>query len=274
MNILKRVFILIAFILLLRTGAYSYEEAAFEGKKEFRDVVIEFEYGPLYIFQNDGRYGSRGTKYSASDMGQQRNLYLSRRVSAEIALNRRNRLILLYAPFDVQTNVKLDRDINFRNTVFQEGSLVSHRYLFDGYRASYLNRIISGKQLDLDIGGSIQIRNAEVSFTDVESEKYESENDIGIVFAFKSRVVYKPSEKNMWFMLEGDGFSTFGLLGDSVRGAIYDLKIGAGTALSSCTDMIIGTRLLGGGAEVKNKNIDNWGNYGSLSLSLRFKFPE
>ncbi len=235
----------------------------------FDDSTFEYETGPLYIFQNDGRYGEDGTEYSADDVGQQRNLVLSRRASMEIGFLQRHRLIFLYAPFDVSTVVNLDKDITFRGTQFSRGTLVNHRYLFDGYRVSYIYRVMPGDKTNADLGGSVQIRNAEVSFKEVGGDKYESENDIGVVFALKGRLRYEPCNSGMWLQLEGDGFSTFGLLSDTVEGAIYDLRVSVGLPVSSSTELVFGGRLLGGGADVKNKNIDNWGNYGSLTMGLR-----
>ncbi len=233
------------------------------------DVIIEYEAGPLYIFQNDGLYGENGTKYKAKDVGQQRNLILSRRTSLELGFSGRHRIIFLYAPFDITTSVKLDRDITFRDTTFNKGDLVEHRYLFDGYRVSYLYRAVSKPGLDADLGGSIQIRNAEVSFKEEGGNKYDSENDIGTVFAFKGRVRYQPAA--IWMMAEADAFSTFGLLGDSVRGAIYDLRLSLGLPVSRVCDLVFSGRLLGGGAKVKSRDIDNWGNYGSLTVSLQMR---
>ncbi len=233
-------------------------------------IGVEYEAGALYVFQNDGRYGEHGTQFTAGDVGQQRNLFISRRWSLEVGFHGRHRLILLYAPFDLETVVRLKDDLRFRDTTFDAGTRVVHRYLFDGYRASYLYRLLSRPELDGDLGGSIQIRNAEVSFAETSGNRYETENDIGVVFALKGRLLYRRNAGATWVLLEGDGFSTFGLLGDEVRGAIYDVRVSAGIPVTPYAELFAGARLLGGGAEVERRNIENWGNYGSLTLGVRF----
>ncbi len=237
------------------------------------EVILEWEAGPLYIFRNDGRYGENGTKYKAGDVGQQRNLLFSRRITLETAFLEKHRLIFSYIPLDLTTSVRLDKDIKFRDTLFPSGTLVEHRYLFDGYRISYLYRTLERGKYDLDLGGTLQIRNAEVSFRQADGPLYETENDIGMVFAAKCRVSYYPCGGGLRFIFEADAFSTFGLLGDSVKGAIYDLRLGMGFPVSRSADLVFSARLLGGGAEVERRDIENWGDYGSLTAALRFNLP-
>ncbi len=232
-------------------------------------LIIEHEIAPLYIFQNDGNYGPKGTDYKAEHVGQQKNLLLSRRSTVEMRWKDKHRIIFLYAPFDVTTTSRLNKDIQFKETLFQKDTLIRHRYLFDGYRLSYLYEILNSSKVDLELGCSFQIRNAEVSFKKVHGGGYETVNDIGLVFALKSRLNYYPLGTGLRFMLESDGFSTLGLLGDSVRGAIYDVKIGVGIPFANSAQLTLKTGLLGGGAKVEDKNIDNWGNFGSASIGMK-----
>ena len=66
------------------------------------------------------------------------------------------------------TRATLPKDIDFRGTVFPTGTVVDSRYLFDGYRASYLYRLVNGERFTWDIGASVQIRNALVSLGAVD----------------------------------------------------------------------------------------------------------
>jgi hypothetical protein len=232
-------------------------------------AVAELEAGPLYIFQNDGQYGENGTAYGAEEMGQQRNLVLARRAAIELRLGERHRLVFLYAPLDVTTFVQLERGIQFRDTFFPEGTLVAHRYRFDGYRASYLYGLLAGARTGLELGGSLQVRDAEVSFREQDGRRFDTENDIGLVFALKGRLRHALRPAGPWIMLEADGLSTFGLLGDEVSGAIYDARLVLGLPVAAAADLFFGARLLGGGADVERRFIENWGNYGSLALGLR-----
>jgi len=253
--------------LIISTGIFSGPAHA-----EFFDgFVIDMEAGPLYIYRNDGRYGAAGTRFTAAETGQQRNLVKAFRLSMEGVFKKKHRIILLYAPLELRTSLVPDEDLRFRNTLFSAGRLLEHSYLFDGYRISYLNRIFEKGALDFDLGGTLGIRNAEVSFREMNGDKYDSESDIGVIFALKTRVSYSFAN-GAYLMLDADGFSTFGLAGDSVSGAIYDLKLSLLAPLRADIDFTLGARLTGGGAEVKSKNIDNWGDFVSLTAGVRVKY--
>lgn len=235
-------------------------------------ATVVHEAGPAAILQNDGEYGANGTRYSAADVGQRKNLIVSQRTSVELARGR-HRLILLYAPFEVTTEVTLDRPLQFRDTNFAAGSVVSHHYLFDGYRASYLYRAVDRGAFKLEVGGSVQIRNAEVAFRTVDGTQRDAENDIGVVGAAKARLWYQPSAQSSWAALEFDGLSTFGLL-SNVRGGIYDAQLMAGYPVARSVDLFLGARLLGGGADVKSKNIYNWANFVAFTVGVRVSLDE
>jgi hypothetical protein len=211
-------------------------------------ATITYETGPAYIAQNDGDYGATGTRYSADDVGQRANLLRSQRTSIELRLGRHT-AILLYAPFEVLTEVALPRDLQVRDTLFVSGTIVQHRYLFDGYRGSYLYRLLDQRALTLEAGGSVQIRNAQVAFRSLDGAQRAAQDDIGLVVAAKARLQYRPSSDSWWGGLEADGFSTFGLIA-GVRGAIYDVQLFAGHPVARGIEVMFGARLLGGGANV------------------------
>jgi hypothetical protein len=231
-----------------------------------------YETGPAYVIQNDGEYGATGTRYDADDVAQQDNLVRVSRTSAELAIGNHT-LILLYAPFELRTQATLRRDLQFRDELFATGTVVDHRYLFDGYRASYLYRVLDRAPLSLEIGGSVQIRNAEVAFTATDGSQRADEDDIGFVGAAKVRLWYRPSEQQLWGALEADGFSTFGLVGD-VKGAIYDVQLMVGHPVGRGIDLFLGARLLGGGADVESKQIYNWGNFLSFTAGARIALDD
>lgn len=232
-------------------------------------LTAEYETGPAAIFQNDGRYGPSGTDYRAEDLAQKATLYRTWRVALEARLGERHGLILLYAPFDVSTRTTLTKDIDFRGTVFPSGSVVDSRYLFDGYRASYLYRLVKGERFSWDIGASVQIRNALVGLGAADGTLYSQESDIGVVGALKTRLRYTLPSR-VWAGLEADALSTFGLVGNTT-GGIYDVALTLGLPLGDTGDVqaYARLRLLGGGADVTRRNIYNWGNFGFAVLGLQ-----
>jgi len=232
-------------------------------------LVAEYETGPAAIFQNDGRYGPTGTEYEAGDINQKDNLYRSQRIALEARLGERHGIILLYAPFDITTRATLTKDIDFRGTVFPSGTVVDSRYLFEGYRASYLYRLVNRERFTWDIGASVQIRNALVGFSAVDGSRYVKESDIGVVGALKTRLRYELPSR-VWAGLEADALSTFGLLGNTT-GGIYDVALTLGLPLNTKGDVhaYARLRLLGGGADVKRRDIYNWGNFGFAVVGVQ-----
>jgi len=232
-------------------------------------LIAEYETGPAAIFQNDGRYGPTGTAYTADDINQKANLYRTQRIALEARLGERHGLLLLWAPFDITTRATLTRELDFRGTVFPAGTAVDSRYLFEGYRASYLYRLVNRERFSWDIGASVQIRNALVDLSAVDGSRYVKESDIGVVGAFKTRLRYTLPSR-LWAGLEADALSTFGLLGNTT-GGIYDVALTLGLPLDTKGDVNVYARLrlLGGGADVKRRDIYNWGNFGFALVGVQ-----
>jgi hypothetical protein len=232
-------------------------------------LIAEYETGPSAIFQNDGRYGPTGTEYTADDINQKATLYRTQRIALEARLGERHGLILLWAPFDITTRATLTKDLDFRGTVFPAGTAVDSRYLFEGYRASYLYRLVNHERFSWDIGASVQIRNALVDLSAVDGSRYVKESDIGVVGAFKTRLRYTLPSR-IWAGLEADALSTFGLLGNTT-GGIYDVALTLGLPLNAQGDVnaYARLRLLGGGADVKRRDIYNWGNFGFALVGVQ-----
>jgi len=230
------------------------------------EVIVTYETGGAVVLQNDGRYGADGTAFDASDTGQDRNLAVVQRTSVELGLGR-HRVVLLYAPLELATRTRFDDAFVFNDTTFAPGTVLDHRYLFDGYRASYMYDVVQERELSLGLGASLQIRNADVAFSAVDGSGFVQESNIGLVFALKARLRYAPNDC-VWGQLEADAFSTFGLV-DGVSGGIYDVALTLGVPVAPPLDVMFTARLLGGGAKVDDRDIDNWANFVSLSLGAR-----
>lgn len=228
--------------------------------------MLELEAGPLAILQNDGRYGSGGTLYSADLTAQNRNLVLSQRFSGEARFGGRHSLALLYAPLDVTTEVTLDRELTFRDRTFAAGTPVSSRYQFEGYRATYLYETIARPGFALDLGGALQIRNAVVSFADQAGTAYAAERDIGLVPALAARARWSFPEGHH-LTLDGVGLSSLGLT--SAGGGILDAALTFGVPISERAETFLRVRYLTGGADVPNRQLYNWGQFMSVTSGLR-----
>lgn len=230
---------------------------------------LGYETGPAYVAQNDGRYGATGTEYDAADVGQQKNLARVERASLELR-GGRHRVIFTYIPFELRTRVALDAELRFRDTVFPAGTVVDHRYLFDGTRASYLYELLPGAaRWSFELGGSFQVRNADVAFTAVDGTRHDAQDDIGPVAALKARLTFTPAPGGPWARLDADAISSFGLIGDT-SGGLYDVALVLGLPIVNRLDLTFTARLYGGGATVPDQNFENWASFVSATAGLRF----
>lgn len=233
-------------------------------------AVVDYEAGVLAILQNDGRYGADGTEFTAEDTTQSDNLAVAQRVSIEL-MSGAHTIVLLYAPLEVTTRFVNEDDLRFRNEFFDVGTALEHRYLFDGYRASYLYRFLN-TSFSLQGGGSLQVRNANVAFTALDGTGYAEESDIGLVPALKLRARYD-APSGVYAMFDADGLSTFGLVGDT-QGGIYDVGLSLGFPLFDGVDLFTRLRFLGGGADVPDQEIENWAHFASASAGLRIDLTQ
>jgi hypothetical protein len=235
----------------------------------FDSLLVDFEVGAAYLFQNDGRYGANGTKYAAAEVGQQRNLAVALRLAVEARIARHT-AILTWAPLDLTTRAALTRDLTFQATTFADGTVVDHRYLFDGYRLSYLFGLVQTSRFTLGVGASLQVRNASVEFRTVDTSPavFTVERDIGLVGAVKLRA--RLDAGILYAQADIDFFNTFGL---RLPAGIHDIALTLGVPIIPGVDFLFRVRLVGGGADVPERDIYNWGNFGFAVLGLRVDLP-
>lgn len=230
-------------------------------------LTLDIESGPLAILQNDQRYGAQGSAYTAGTVALDRNLFEARRVSVESRLWGRHTLILLYAPLDITTRVMLGAPLTFRDTTFPAGAVIDHRYLFDGWRATYLYRAFTAGPLILEGGATLGVRNAQVAMSQANGERHAAEYDIGPVPALRLRARLDAGG-GAYGLLDVDGGTTPGFT--SVRGGILDAALTFALPLLPGLDGTMRVRYLSGGAEVPSRAVVNWAQFAGASLGLRW----
>jgi hypothetical protein len=238
-------------------------------KRLFDSLLFDFEVGGAYLFQNDGRYGENGTRYGAAEVGQQRNLAVALRLAIEARIGRHT-VIATWAPLDLTTRTTFTRDFTFQTTTFANGSVVDHRYLFDGYRLSYLFGLVQTSRFTLGVGASLQVRNASVEFRTVDTSptQFAVERDIGLVGAIRVRARF--DAEVLYAQADVDFFNTFGL---GLPAGIHDVALTLGIPVIPGVDFLLRLRLVGGGADVPGRNLFNWGNFGFAVIGARIDLP-
>ncbi len=232
------------------------------------EAIFELEDGPFYVLLNEGTYGVEGTTYDAADVNQQENFFYSFRLSLELRPWERHGLVLLWAPLPIDTTATLDESINFRGTLFEAGETVESSYDFDGYRGTYLYRLVDADAFSWDIGGALQIRNAYVSLRSGDGATYAQRSDIGIVPAVATRIFWWPAP-SFYTHLEATGLSSFGI-GDA-DGGLYDVALSIGLPLDERNDasIFLRTRVYGGGVDLSDDTVETWASFLFLTAGVR-----
>jgi len=212
------------------------------------------------------QFGKQGTAIDYVNDGAQDNLYFASRFALELELKRRLTSILLNQPLFLQTRETAREDIRVDDTIFSAGTPMVFTYGFPFYRASYLYDLASSDNLEIEIGASLQIRNATIEFASADGTQLVSKRNIGPVPELKFRAVYR-FDAGLWVGTELDGMyaPVSYLNGDNngVIGAILDASVRTGIPLSDRLDAWLNVRYLGGGAEGTSDNIDSGDGYTS-----------
>lgn len=215
------------------------------------EVRAAADFGGLAPLYHRIQLGSRGTDFDYVRDGGQDVVFPVARLALHVNL-RHHHLTFLYQPLELDTRVVLRKPLVVDDERFAEGSAIDLQYGFPFYRLSYAYDVISDDKLRLALGGSLQLRDATITFTSADGERRRTRRDVGAVPALKALLRY--DTPSGWFtMFEVDGmYAPVKYIngGDSdVEGAIIDANLRAGYRLSPRLDAFVNLRWLGGGAE-------------------------
>ncbi len=184
----------------------------------------------------------------------------------------------------LESQVYLNSDLIVDDLVYPATSSVKLLYNFPFYRFSYLRNVTpNAKKLDFAWGGTIQIRNATISFESLDGTRYRTNRDVGIVPALKIRSKYIV---NAWsyLELEADGiYAPVSYLNGSdneVVGAILDASLRGGIKLQEGVHSFLNLRYLGGGAVGTSNDptppsdgyVKNWLHFGTVTAGFKYGF--
>ena len=242
------------------------------------------EMGFLGVLGHKVQFGNNGTYFDYKKDGGQDVLFPIIRPSLELEYKKRNTFILLYQPLTLESQVYLNEDLVVDDLVYPATSSVKLLYNFPFYRFSYLRNVTpNAKRLDFAWGGTVQIRNATISFESLDGTRYRTNRDVGIVPALKIRSKYKV---NPWsyLELEADGiYAPVSYLNGSsteIVGAILDASLRGGVKLTDEVHSFLNLRYLGGGAVGTSNDptppsdgyVKNWLHFGTVTAGFKYGF--
>jgi hypothetical protein len=239
------------------------------------------ELGYLGVLGHKIQFSNSGTYFDYKKEGGQDVLFPVSRISLELKFKERNTFVLLYQPLRLETQVLLQDDLIVDDLTFPASSGVRLLYNFPFYRISYLRELVKKNgTFKFAIGGSLQLRNATISFESNDGTRYRTNRDVGPVPALKIKT-RKDLGEMVFLELEADGiYAPVSYLNGSdneIVGAILDASLRTGIEFNQSVSSFFNLRYLGGGA-VGTSDVDgpgdgyvkNWLNF--LTVSVGFKY--
>jgi hypothetical protein len=259
--------------------AASWREFRLNHPDSVFQVGGNVELGFVGIASHTIQFSSDGTLFDYLGEGRQDTLFFFQRLSLDLSLYRRHKIVLLYQPLQLVTQTTMRRDVKFDDRTFAKGTAVDTRYGFDFYRISYMYDFFPSENMELALGLSLQIRNAVINFTSVNGSDRVARQDIGPVPVIKMRGRYT-FQNNVWMGFEIDGFwAPIRYLNggaSDVEGAIVDASLRVGWRLAEFADLFLNARYLGGGAQGTSQSnkengdgfVANWIHAISISVGV------
>jgi hypothetical protein len=284
---MKKVRILIILIFLgilgIASPALAQDYGFFNSPESFFGFESSVEIGFFGFFSHKVQFGESGTYFDYVKDGGQDVWFPFRRLSGDILLGSRHRLVFLVQPIDIRTEVPVPAGgLTVVDADFKPGTSIELRYGFDFYRLSYLYDFSKDPKNELAIGASLQIRDAVITFSGVDitdEDIVRSQRDVGPVPALKFRAKYYLNDF-AWLGSEIDGIYAAGrgvtgsfTVDPKFVGAIIDASLRAGFTPRPPVDVFLNLRYLAGGAEGRDENdpdqyVKNWLHAFSVSLGV------
>jgi hypothetical protein len=250
-------------------------------KFNFRAVS---EIGFISVLAHHVQFGENGTYFDYVKDGGQDVLFPIVRFSVEMDVNKRNTFILLYQPLRIESQAFLRTDAVFNDITFPASTGINCLYNFPFYRFSYLRELMpKNKKYKFAIGGTLQIRNATISFESTDGSRFTTNGGTGLVPAIKIR---GKAQLNSYFYteLEADGiYAPVSYLNGSdneIVGAILDASMRVGAKVNDSGRLFLNFRYLGGGATGTDTGdvwpgdgyVKNWLNFLTVSTGFAYQF--
>jgi hypothetical protein len=213
--------------------------AAALGAEEGR-WTVDLEGGVVVPGYNDVQVPNEtGTRFSLKDdLKIDNKIYYRLRLGVRIG--QRHGLSLLYAPLTLNAGGVLAQPVTFEGVGFGAGSAVDALYRFNSYRLTYRYRLVGTPNLNLWLGLTAKIRDAEISLS--SGALKSTKTNVGFVPLLHLYLKWKWT-KRWGFIFEADALAAKQGRAEDVSAAIF-YHLGPNWALKT------GYRLVEGGADV------------------------
>lgn len=182
------------------------------------------------------------------------------RVRAGYRFAERHLVTALYAPLTVLARGTLDRDVSFEGRTFAAGSTALAVYRFDSYRLTYRYDLLRRDELELGVGLTGKIRDAEVSLYGGEARR---KTNTGFVPLVNLHLAWRPGGGVLGLLLDADALA-------APQGRAEDILLAGTWAVHEGVTVRAGYRTVEGGSNVDEVYSFTWLHYGVLGVELRF----
>jgi hypothetical protein len=221
---------------------------------------LEAETGIIFEGYNDVRIpNNEGTLFSFTDDFDPQGVVIPFRLRMGITLGRRHHISGLFAPLSIAYEGTAPRDIQFQNTLFEEGSILDGLYKFNSYRLTYRYEWVSNEILRLGLGLTAKIRDARIRLSAGETSDFK--NDVGFVPLLHVFARYQPG--SFALQLDGDGWAVS-------QGRAFDFALTGRYRLADAFYAFAGYRIVEGGADVDEVYNFTLINYAIVGISWGF----
>jgi len=182
------------------------------------------------------------------------------RINLNYNFNNRHNLKLLFAPLKFSSDGIASSDIYFNNKTFNTGSEIEVFYKFNSYRLTYRYDFYRGNDLDMGIGLTAKIRDAKISFTDINTSS--TNENIGFVPLINFNLNYKFNSK-FNFIFDFDALA-------APQGRAEDVLLSFAYKFDDSFKVNAGYRILEGGAD--NEKVYTFAliNYFLIGIEILF----
>jgi len=223
----------------------------------FGQLQLDIETGAVFSGYNDVRIpGDGGTLFSLSEE-LEIDPSVFYRVRVFYDFNPRHHLGILIAPFSLTSTGQLDRDLIFQDKTFSANTPLEATYRFNSYRLVYRYDFLRKEKIELGIGFTAKIRDAEIS---VRGDGMEAKKtNVGFVPIIHFRMLWNFYDK-FGLLVDGDALA-------APQGRAEDVLAALKYQINERIGLKLGYRILEGGADndvVYNFSLFNYAVIGAV----------
>jgi hypothetical protein len=222
---------------------------------------LELELGGVYASSNDVKVpGDSGTRFSLTD-DLSTSIKAVGRIRAGYRFWRRHLVSVLYAPLKLEPSGEFDRDVSFAGVNFPAGESIRAVYRFDSYRVTYRYSLLYFDDLELAVGATAKIRDAEIRLTSATAVAKKTNR--GFVPLANLHFAWRPGRGQFGVLIDVDALA-------APQGRAEDVLVAATWAPRHFLSLYAGYRTLEGGADNENVYTFAWLHYAVAGFQLHF----